>query len=320
MNSVFPPSHHPKDFIETQEGLIFAVVASGLEQNKVLCFLRYHKAEPSWQKLSTEQANSLLAQYYPDYLHYSERLDAKLHAVPLENIHKHHKPRQRLQDILTLTEPDAVENDLVHLLGLFQQREFDLSRLGVTGSILAGLQNPASDIDLLCYNPDDFHQCRAVIRELLTSNQLQPLSPDDWRQSYQRRSCALSFADYLWHEQRKYNKAMVKGRKFDLSLAENASHHGKNTWKHQKHETVTLRCRVTDDQNAFAYPAELVVNHPRIDSVVSFTATYAGQAQRGELIEVSGTLESHSRGLRIVVGSSREAPGEYIKVIRDGDS
>jgi len=30
-----------KDFIETAEGLIFALVAPGLEEGKALCFLRY---------------------------------------------------------------------------------------------------------------------------------------------------------------------------------------------------------------------------------------------------------------------------------------
>jgi len=320
MNPAFTPSHHPKDFIETREGLIFAVVASGLEQNKVLCFLRYHKTGSGWQKLSTEQANSLLARHHPGYLHYSPRLDAKLHAVPLEKIHKHHKPKQRLLNILALTGRDAIEEDLVHLIGLFQQQNLDLTRLGITGSLLVGLQNPASDIDLLCYDPDAFHQCRAAIQKLLAMDSLQPLNHEDWRQSYQRRSCALSFDDYLWHEQRKYNKAMVKGRKFDLSLVEHPGRHEKHLGNHQKHEAVTLRCRVTDDRNAFAYPAEFAVDHQRIGSVVSFTATYTGQARRGELIEVSGTVESSPLGLRIVVGSSREAPGEYIKVIRDGDS
>ena len=72
-----------------------------------------------------------------------------------------------------------------------------------------------------------------------------------------------------------------------------------------------------DDTAAFDYPAEFKLNHPHIDSVVSFTATYTGQAVKGEMVEVSGLVEQNSQGIkRIVVGSSREAHGEYIKVMQ----
>jgi uncharacterized protein len=48
---------------------------------------------------------------------------------------------------------------------------------------------------------------------------------------------------------------------------------------------------------------------------VSFTPTYAGQAAAGEMIEASGWLEADTKGtLRLVVGTSRESPGEWIRV------
>ena len=80
-----------KDFIETAEGLIFAVVEQGLEDGKVLCFLRYVLMSSGWNKVATEQANNLLQQQYPDYLHYSPILDAHLHAVDVDRIVKHHQ-------------------------------------------------------------------------------------------------------------------------------------------------------------------------------------------------------------------------------------
>jgi len=39
-----------KDFIETAEGLIFAVVEQGLEGGKALCFLRYVLTPSGWKK------------------------------------------------------------------------------------------------------------------------------------------------------------------------------------------------------------------------------------------------------------------------------
>lgn len=304
-----------KDFIETAEGLIFAVVEQGLEDGKALCFLRYVQEPSGWKKVATEQANNLLQQQYPDYLHYSPVLDAHLHAVAVERIVKHHQPKHRLQQLMQATRHDAVERDLFRLCELFGQHGLDLAQTGVTGSILVGVQNQDSDIDLVCYGREVFHQCRAITGKLIVLGHLQSLNDQDWLQSYQRRSCDLSFDEYVWHERRKCNKAVISGRKFDLNFIDHCA--GSEAVVYQKYGAITLQCRVTDDTYAFDYPAEFKIDHPQISSIVSFTATYTGQAIRDEIVEVSGVLEQSEQGLkRIVVGSSREAHGEYIKVVQ----
>jgi predicted nucleotidyltransferase len=307
---------YPKDFIETAEGLIFAVVAQELEQGKVLCFLRYVKEATGWKKYDTAEANALLKRQHPDYLHYSSALDAHLHAVAITRITRHYQPRRRLQHVMLSNEVDAVEQDLLQLCHLFQQRGLDLMRIGVTGSLLIGAQNQNSDIDLVFYGRDVFHEARAITCELICQGHLQELDDSDWDQSYQRRSCALSYGEYVWHERRKYNKAIINGRKFDLNFIDNETR--PDSINYQKCGTVTLQCRVTDATRAFDYPAEFKVDHEHVDAIVSFTATYTGQALGGETVEVSGLLEQVEQGSkRIVVGSSREAHGEYIKVIQN---
>ncbi|MGZ4976759.1 MAG: nucleotidyltransferase domain-containing protein [Methylobacter sp.] len=304
-----------KDFIETAEGLIFAVVEQGLEDGKALCFLRYVCTPFGWKKVATEQANLLLQQQYPDYLHYSPILDAHLHAVAADRVVNHHQPKQRLQQIMQASRLDAVERDLFRLCVLFEQHGLDLAAIGVTGSILVGVQNPDSDIDLVCYGRKVFHQCRAITGKLIELGYLQALNDQDWQQSYQRRSCDLSFDDYVWHERRKCNKAVINGRKFDLNFIDHGA--DSKAVSYQKCGAITLQCRVIDDTHAFDYPAEFKIDHQQIASIVSFTATYTGQALNGETVEVSGMLEqSESGAKRIVVGSSREAHGEYIKVIQ----
>ncbi len=307
-----------KDFIETAEGLIFAVVGQGLEGDKALCFLRYVLEFSAWKKVGTEQANHLLQQQYPDYLYYSPVLDAHLHAVPVGRIVRHHQPKYRLQQVMQANLHDAVERDLFQLCALFEQHGLDLAQTGVTGSILVGAQNQGSDIDLVCYSRDIFHQCRAITRKLIEQGYLNALNGQDWRQSYQRRSCDLSFDDYVWHERRKCNKAVINGRKFDLNFIDCCA--SSEAVNYQKGEAITLQCRVVDDTHGFDYPAEFKIDHEEIGSIVSFTATYTGQAVSGEMVEVSGVLEQSEQGVkRIVVGSSREAHGEYIKVISGAD-
>ena len=306
-----------KDFIETAEGLIFAVVDQGLEDGKALCFLRYVLEPSGWKKVATDPANTLLQQHYPDYLHYSPILDAHLHAVAIGRIVKHHQPKLRLQQIMQAARHDAIERDLFRLCELFGQQGLDLAQIGVTGSILVGVQNLDSDIDLVCYGREVFQQCRAITRKLIEQGHLQDLNDQDWRQSYERRSCELSFDDYVWHERRKCNKAVISGRKFDLNFIDCCA--SPEAVVYRKCGSIVLQCRVIDDTLGFDYPAEFKIDHEDIGSIVSFTATYTGQAVSGEWVEVSGVLEQTEQGVkRIVVGSSREAHGEYVKVIQCG--
>jgi uncharacterized protein len=308
-----------KDFIETAEGLCFAVVQNGAETcgdgNKVLCFLRYLKQDDGrWQKISTEQANAYLKTHHPGYLHYSAVLDAQLHAVIIDNIVCHHQPRQRLQQILNNPQRDKVEQDLYDLCLLFQQNGLDLAQVGVTGSILIGAQKQDSDIDLVFYRREAFHKARAMTADLVSKQQLGNLGEKDWREAYARRSCDLSLQEYVWHERRKFNKALINGRKFDLNFV--AETGNVNSSVYQKCGEITVRCKITEDQYGFDYPALYSIDHKTIKTVVCFIATYTGQAVIGEMVEISGLLEQMEDGSkRIVVGSSREAPGEYIKVI-----
>jgi len=303
-----------KDFIETAEGLIFAVVGQGMEQDKVLCFLRYVPHQQGWRKVDTDVANDFLKQHHPHYLHYSPILDASLHAVAQPKIIKHHRPKHRLQQLLNADNHDAVEQDLVSLAKLFQQHGLDLANIGITGSLLIGVQQHGSDIDVVCYGREVFHHCRAVTTKLIALGQLQDLTEQDWQQSYQRRDCDLSFAEYVWHEQRKANKAIINGRKFDLNFIDDRAMGDSDDY--QKIGPINLQCQVIDDTYGFDYPAVFKIDHEHIDSIISFTATYTGQALRGETVQVSGMLEQSSQGRkRIIVGSSREARGEFIKVV-----
>jgi len=307
-------SYLPKDFIQTAEGLVFAVVDQGLEQGKVLCFLRYVQQGSSWRKLDTQEANQLLVEHYPQYLFYSQVKSAALHAVNVQSIVIHHQPKQRLQYLLTKKNPDIIEQDLLDLCRILLVQGIDLKDVGITGSLLIGAQNLNSDIDLVVYGREKFHQLRRLIKQLIQQGQLQQLAEQDWLESYRRRQCDLSYADYVWHEQRKYNKALINNRKFDLNLLELSSEAESSGY--QKKGMILIQATVLDVQYGFDYPARFLIEHEQVSEVVCYTATYTGQAEQGECIEVSGQLEVSSAGqVRILVGSSREAEGEYIKVL-----
>lgn len=309
-----------KDLIETAEELCFAIVQNDAEscgdKEKVLCFLRYVRNEDGqWHKVSTEQANAYLKTNYPGYLHYSSILDAQLHAVETDRIIQHHLPRNRLQQILNSLHRDKIEQDLYDLCMLFQQNGLKLAQAGVTGSILIGVQQQSSDIDLVFYDRESFHKARAITADLIGKQQLGELGEKDWQEAYARRSCTLKLDEYTWHERRKFNKALINGRKFDLNFVDIET--PSEQINYQKCGAITVQCKITEDKYGFDYPAIYSIDYENISKVVCFIATYTGQALVGETVTISGLLEQAKDGSkRIVVGSSREAPGEYIKVIQ----
>ncbi|MEW8689460.1 MAG: hypothetical protein AB2535_00110 [Candidatus Thiodiazotropha endolucinida] len=307
-------SYQPKDFIETVEGLVFAVVAGELDEERVLATLRYRRIPGGYQKLSTREGDEWLKNHHPHYIHYSKARDVTLHGVHRDLVCVHHQPRQRLRTMLLQTPHDEIEGKLHRLMALFEVNGLDPEGIGVTGSLLIGAQKRTSDIDLLFYRQTVFRKAREIIKSLLAKRQLQPLDSTLWREAYDRRGCSLTFDEYLWHEQRKYNKAAIEGTKFDITYL------NPNPWHdllcYRKQGTHNLKVCVVDDSHSFEYPARYLLDHPAIKEAVSYTATYVGQAMQGEQVAIRGQLEVSSAGhLRIVIGTNREATDEYIKVL-----
>ncbi len=302
-----------KDFIKTTENLYFAVIKGGVENGKILACLRYIFKNGNWKKFDTLTGNEFLQQHYPHYLYYSALIDAQIHGIAVQNIVTHYQPRERLQILLQNFPKDAVLADLIALCQLFSANGLDVTQMGITGSLLIGSQNHSSDIDLVFYQRDNFNQARQLTAKLITENKLHSLNHAQWQQTFVRRNCELSFDDYLWHERRKNNKVLINGRKVDLTLSQLVI----DSKNYSKQGKITLRVKITDDSHSFDYPAKFLIDHPKISAIICFTATYSGQAQTGEWVEVSGQLEKADDGYQqIIIGSDREAKGEFIRVIR----
>lgn len=307
--------YQPKDFIETAEGLIFAVVTADPEDHRVLSFLRYRRSREGLQKLSSRDADELLKNLYPHYIHYSKARDVTLHGVHHDLVTVHHQPRQQLQEILRRDPCDEIEEKLQRLAGLLGEYGVDTEEMGVTGSLLIGAQNRESDIDLVFYRREAFSKAREIIRSLMQQKLLQPLDDVLWHDAYERRGCSLTLEEYLWHEARKYNKAAIDQTKVDISLL--TPERWQDLLRFKKYHRCNLKVRIADDKHSFDYPARYLLDHPSVKQAVCYTATYLGQAEQGEYVEIQGRLEISAVGhLRIVIGSDREATDEYIKVIR----
>jgi predicted nucleotidyltransferase len=115
------------------------------------------------------------------------------------------------------------------------------------------------------------------------------------------------------HEQRKWNRGQIEGTYFDILYTRSYDEiMSAPSGKGPVLGTVTIEAKVKDASLAFDNPAIYEVEHESVSRVLSFTHTYSGQAVAGETIGACGVLEQHGDERWLIIGTTREARGEYI--------
>lgn len=306
----------PKDYISIDDKLFFAVVSEYQEDDRALTWLRYVKDEKGMHKLGTKKAGELISESYPEFVFYSEYADIELHGIPLESIQHIHRPDRAIVDLLNLSSPDNIQKDAVNIIGLLLDAGVKKETLGITGSILLDTHSVVSDIDMVIYGREQFFKTRELIKQFLKTGELLALNESMWRDAYQRRDCELSFEEYKKYELKKYNKFISGSTKVDISMVPENYERVYENGPYKKIERDKIVAVVIEDTYAYDFPARYFIEHEKFNEVVSYTATYIGQAVKGEKIEVAGYVEQGRDGKRrLLVGTNREATGEYIRVV-----
>ncbi|HIQ39233.1 MAG TPA: hypothetical protein EYH53_04420 [Methanothermococcus okinawensis] len=289
----------------------------------------------------TRKTYDILRDMYPEYLYYDDRRDILLHAVSKDKIIRILKPQERLEEILNNPQ-SSLEEKCKTLANIFHQCGLDYKYMGVSGSTLLRLNCESSDIDFVIYGMRNHRSAREILRSIFEDEKysryrevVKPLSEEHWRKVYKKRikDNTITYQEFLKHEIRKYNRGVIGGTTFDI-LATRDWDEIENNWNaiYRNLGPVEIEALVVNDDYIFDSPGIYKVEDvkilkgrdehlaPAIREVVSFTHTYAGQAFKGERIVAKGKLErvvtSREEYMRVVVGTSREAFNEYIKVIR----
>ncbi|MFY9800200.1 MAG: DNA polymerase subunit beta, partial [Methanoregula sp.] len=147
----------------------------------------------------------------------------------------------------------------------------------------------------------------------ILDGKLEGLSPDMWHKVYEKRKPEISYDQFVRHELRKWNRGQINGTYFDILYTR--SYDEMKSVSPGKGEVIgkmLIEATVTDASLSFDSPALYEVEHESVSRVLSFTHTYSGQALAGETIEACGICERHGNENWLVVGTTREARGEYI--------
>jgi len=293
-----------RDFIEDRGGCLYAVSAYD-NSERAGAVLRYipdpagDRVDPRgrrYRKLDFGPAYEWIREHRPGYLD-------RLHRVPLGDIVRVYKPEE---EIGAIAEREPRVRRLLSILDLPE------GSVGCTGSLLCGLGTSTSDIDMVVYG-DAFQTARQRLKRAIGEGLIDPLSPEMWRRVYEKRVPEIDFQTFVLHESRKWNRGEIGGTYFDLLYTR--PYDRLDAVPVEEGEPLghtTIEAVVTDDTLAFDNPAVYEIDHPKVRRILSFTHTYSGQVREGETVEARGMLERHSDGLWLVVGTTREARGEYV--------
>ena len=293
-----------RDFIEDPDGWLYAVSTYD-NMEKIGCVLRYvpeatgERIAPSgrrYRKYDFEEAYAKVAKEKPAYSGFVQH-------VPYTDIHRVLKPDEEIERIA------ADYPNVKKLLGLLSLPQ---GTIGCTGSLLCGLANETSDIDTVVYGKHWF-DAQALVRKGIESGKIEGMSPELWRKVYDKRKPEIPYTVFVLHEQRKWNRWQINGTYFDILYTRSYDNlAGAPSGKGEVIGKKTIEAVVTDASLAFDNPAVYLVDHEEITRVLSFTHTYSGQALAGETIEACGVVEQHGAERWLIVGTTREARGEYI--------
>ena len=294
-----------RDFVRDADNWLYAVAAYDTAGGAG-CVLRYipdqagERVDPTgtrYRKVAFEEAYDLIEKKKPEY-------SGLVHRIPLSDITEILKPEEQLAAVA------ARDGQVQRFREIFALPD---GTFGVTGSRLCGIAYSGSDIDGVVYGKW-FSHAQERLRQGIESGEIEDLDDALWKTVYKKRNPDLGYDEFILHEQRKWNRGQIDGTYFDLLYSRGYDDlPGFVMRKGEVLGTTTIEATVTDDTFAYDSPSIFEVSHPEITRVLSFTHTYTGQAKKRERIEAQGIVEKHGDQKWLIVGTTREAKGEFIR-------
>jgi len=249
------------DFIESKSGHIFELKGFHQPKDHTIAFIRYVPTSKSSsleieRRKRVNSSNCSLEYYkkiypinekfqyiqekHPEYLFSHPNYYFKLQAVPNSEIKEHFLPNKFLQILHNskeiLSSSSVLKDALDLCLYLSKNSGVSYEYIGITGSLLVGLQNEESDIDLIVYGYENSIKIREVIKENYQKNDdkhpLRAYSIENYRELYKSRANGsnISFQTFLQYEVRKLHQGKFKKRDFFIRFLE---HSNRNDYKNE---------------------------------------------------------------------------------------
>lgn len=174
-------------------------------------------------------------------------------------------------------------------------------KVGVSGSILLGLDDPSSDIDLVVYGLDSGERFIEALRELRAINVIKPVNTLDWLIKT-RMDSEISPEEWLRLESRKLLTGVFKNRLYTSKIIPLLDEYWESLSQIVREiGRAEILCRVVDPRFSKTTPnlyyvkvLNLVEGDDRAryaSQIMSMRSRFAEIASTGDTVEVEGRLE-----------------------------
>ncbi len=324
--------------VETRDGMIFTVKGVIHPPGGVIAYLRY-VPDPTGDRerggrryrrvYAAGEREATLRAHGLTYSALDPALGVPVETVPWSEVEVVHDPRERLARLRITGADDPLTASAVRLCDLLAGAAgVPPAALGLTGSLLFGLQLASSDVDLVVYGEREGRAVHGALTRLVddgASGLERPGAADLAAIHAQHRAdTPLAAADFARHQAAKVNEGGFRGRPYFVRFVK-LPEEVHERWGEPRYESLghaLVQARVADAADAIYTPCRYRLAEPRtvegrpcddLEEIVSFRGRFADQARTGERVRARGSLERVIRGgrpasTRLVVGG----PGDYL--------
>ncbi|MFX1478128.1 MAG: nucleotidyltransferase domain-containing protein [Promethearchaeota archaeon] len=310
------------DYIETKDSNLFFDVKGLLHPNdRKICFLRFYphpegdriKKNVKFKKIyDLDERYSLIKNKYPKYLFYSNQLDLEVQSVKNHDIKKIYTPREFFHNLSKKENISNVEQLSYKLCELIINKGgISRNSLGITGSIMVGLNKQDSDIDIIIYGTENAYTFQEKLLKLFKeSGDIRRYNLDEYRAHYIWRAGGsdISFKDFMKSEQRKLHQGKYHGFNFFFRYIKSPKDWKGNfyDYKYTNLGRIKVKALVTNSKDSLFTPCSYKINSvvvlekfltsndinfENIVEVNSFRGRFCEQANEGEFVTIEGKLE-----------------------------
>jgi len=341
-------SFRDRDYLITPEGFIFTVIGNLHPADRVIAYpkyipdergkwgtgrSRYRRALEHYNVPSVMDSMQFLREKAPQYVFESAVDGISLPAVPTDMITEHLCPEMRLRELQSAQSRDELEGRALRLMALISEKgDVPTDSLGLTGSILARIHNPAfSDIDIVVYGLSNALRVKAALHRLRDSSsgmvqKLTGAARDKWI-AERLKSTPLTRRNIVALLTRKWSIGLFDDTEFSVHAVHTEKEvHGRyGDERYAPLGIVESTAKIAAGNEGLFMPAIYRVESvdlkgsfaaSTVDRIVSYEGLYADIASEGEAVSCRGKLESvkSSSGIhhRIVVGSPEAQGTDYL--------
>ncbi len=335
--------HLEGEYLETVESIIFAVKGTIHPPHRIVAFPKYiptptgsrSKGKKKYMRIgSLKDSYRFLKERHPEYLHHDPNFNELLSEVPHTKVIKYYRPQQTLRRLTgrKAMHLDEVERDAVDLaILLHEHSNIPQQNIGISGSVMAGLHNSNSDIDLIIYGSNACHAAYKGLKKL-TMDKASPIKPyniEGLKRLYRqrRKDTKIPLKDFLKVERRKILQGKFRNRDYFIRMLkapqEVSERYGDP--RYTPMGFIELTAEVNDDTEAIFTPCIYRIKKvstkknfdvKKIEEVASFRGRFSEQAKKGERIFVRGKLEMvtslRRKYYRVLIGNR---PEDYLHPI-----